>query len=284
MEKKKFLAAIGVIVILIYLGFVFLQSFSGGGAKGKSLVGYSVVRDVGGTVSEAEKQQAESKPPAVGLVRSSIVTSPFSIRIENIQDKYLAGDSVSFDYVIESKEDVEITYLVNIGCAGEGVPTATEDPKTVVVGPQSPVKETFSYGKIPDDAESQQCEAYVNIKEPTKFIRNFVFELEGKKTVDVQIELCGDEACAAQSSVFITNKPIYIRNMADGKGEVTAYLQKFNGKREPIVLPYIFTPTQSGTYILEVETNCDDCLKQSKEIYFGVIDKKPAFSIKQKAK
>lgn len=180
-----------------------------------------------------------------------------------IEPEFSFGDTVSFNYTIESDASQSISYTSWIECSTAPIPMLEIKTATLLSG--VPLYESKNYLYISKDIEPQECTAYVYISNPLNqtvskdFIINtnhsFNFELKIEKKVYTIGEDVNIDYISNLESPLIKANLIYPDNS----------IQNIN-------LPYSFKTDSIGNYYIEVNVSKEGYKAILVNEQFGVIE------------
>lgn len=191
----------------------------------------------------------------------------------DMNQNYYVGDTVSFNYSITSDARVNMTYVANVNCPN--APAEMLDIKSTILSPGSPLREEYSYLKVTDSIEPQECTAYVEILSPIeKFVlRNFSIKTNPSFRFNVALDKIVFERKNNVNISFSSN----VKNPS-----INATLIYPDKTVKQISMPYRFMADKIGVYELHVMASKQGYKTVSLDKKFAVIKEdvvvKDAFS------
>ncbi|MFH1777299.1 MAG: hypothetical protein ABH952_07065 [Candidatus Omnitrophota bacterium] len=191
------------------------------------------------------------------------------IEIE-IKDSFTTGEKISFNYLIISDVDHEITYMPLVVCPA--APVSLLQEKTVMLKSGEKYSNVYRGMTIDESFKPQDCTAYVQITSPFQQIEEKRFRIETKPDFDFSIVICKDKMCRQKCKTILKNETIYLGYDSELSGlSIVAKLTNPDGAIKQIGFPIAITAGQIGTYKLEVNASKSGYKTMTKKLEFGVI-------------
>lgn len=190
----------------------------------------------------------------------------------DVKQSFNVGESVSFTYSILSDVDVNVSYKVGVKC-DENIPIPFFSERNASLAANVAHTGTFNAGVLSDSASgSGNCNATVSITDSGIFAQK-QFRIEATPGLNININLCKDSSCSAQTIVFKKGDKVYLSLNSDLTGIVTvAKLTDSNGVTKEVTLPYDFVASDVGSYTLEVSASKSGYNEASASKQFAVIN------------
>lgn len=98
------------------------------------------------------------------------------------------------------------------------------------------------------------------------------FKVEGTlKKMEVELKACEDKRCDEESKVFGKGEKVYLDYESSVHLDSTVFLEYPNGTKKIISLPYEFSESQEGSYILKLNASKDGYEGIERNLIFGII-------------
>ena len=102
------------------------------------------------------------------------------------------------------------------------------------------------------------------------------------KQMPFAVNLCKDEECEYESSVFIQGDSIYVGYESPITGiQVAGSISFPDGSKENITLPTVVQVAETGSYVLQVTASKKGYKSETGEIDFAVIEQEPVIPVKK---
>jgi hypothetical protein len=168
-----------------------------------------------------------------------------------VKKDFKAGETVTFDYILTSDRNEEISFTPAIKCINGYEQILTI--KTVNLKQNEMFRETFEGFEVTESMDSMQCVASVKIVKPYTQVKEEIFKISTMEQIDLSINLCRDEDCLEKSNVFTKGERIYITYNSNVENpNVNAALTFPDGSIKVIDLPETIRASELGGYSLEV--------------------------------
>jgi len=218
----------------------------------------------------------DKKIKILGIIILFLIVMPF-VKAEivteiNIQNSFKLGETIFFDYTINSDIETNITFIPYILCSN--APQALLELKTISVGVNIPFSQIYNGIKITQEVEPQTCTAQIQIlsPEPQIFEKSFSIITNPSFSFDIRLD----------KKVFLKNEEIKINYDSSVKDLIIqATLTYPNGKKEQITLPSSIKAEQIGTYELKVTASKEGYKTVESKEQFGVIEKEAEIKNKE---
>ncbi len=207
------------------------------------------------------------------LAALALAVSASAVDIEiNAKDSFYPGDFIEFNYTVVSDTPLEVAYMAYVVCPS--APRAIVEQKTAFLNSSVQLRESHEDLLVSLDIEPQTCTAYVQILSPVQKITSKEFEIITDPSFDFRLLFCKDPSCSEQTKVFTMDELPRISFESEIENpEITATLTYPDNSSEQITLPTSISPTQVGTYGLEVTVSKAGYKSQTVKEMFGVIEK-----------
>ncbi|MGV8171370.1 MAG: hypothetical protein ACP5OA_01620 [Candidatus Woesearchaeota archaeon] len=183
------------------------------------------------------------------------------VRVD-VEPEFFSGDTISFNYMITSDVDKNITYVVRVDCPD--APAEMLNIKKATLREGVPLIEEHKYLKVTDSVEPQECSAYLAILESFESVTSKNFTINTTSSFDFNIIL--------NKKVFVKGEDIIIAYSSKVENpSVTAVLTYPDKSRKNIKLPYSLAADGVGTYNLKVSASKAGYKTVSLNEQFGVI-------------
>jgi len=134
--------------------------------------------------------------------------------------------------------------------------------------------EEYTYVKIDDTVEPQNCSAIVSIREPYKYFVSKNFSIVTNPSFSFNILTCRGESCTEKTKVFAQGEDIFLSYYSEVQNpSLTAVLTYPDMTTQQIGLPTAIKADQIGTYVLEVTASKEGYKIVTISDQFGVIKK-----------
>ena len=198
----------------------------------------------------------------------------------NIQDTFIDGEQIYFNYSLLSNFNGKIIYAPHILCPN--TPIAILRQKEVNLSANEIYSDLYSDIKINNFIEPQNCKAYLHILWPFQQTFEKDFEIKTNPSFSFDLNTCKDISCLIKSKVFVLNVPIYIDYKSNIRSPtITTTLINPDQTTKQLTLPTTIKPTQIGTYHLEVTASKESYKTIIKKEMFAVIEKSPEIASDQ---
>jgi len=206
-----------------------------------------------------------------GILLLNLVSASIDIRID-VNQGFIIGEKVNFDYTFISDTNEEITYTPKIKCAGGYESLLADETITLIKGVR--ITKNYEDFEITKELEKQQCLAIIKIKAPFIKVKEEVFEIVTYSDFSFNIKICKDSSCKEKTSVFLKNENPYISYFSSVENpSISASLIYPDGLIKSINLPTTISGSQIGTYELEVTVSKQGYKTATEKVQFGVIAK-----------
>lgn len=207
----------------------------------------------------------------LSIVLSSIVCAAITMDI-NVKQSFVFGDSINFDYIINSDVQQEIVYIADVSCPE--APKSMLFPFIKVVWPNSPIKEKYEYIVVTNNIEPQECTAYIKILSPVEQIFEKNFTIITNPSMVFKTLTCKDSSCENEAKIFYLGEDIYFKYVSEPSNPViSGHVTYPDGTVQDISIPSSIKASQIGTYELNIIVSKDGYKTLNQNIQFGVIEK-----------
>ena len=204
------------------------------------------------------------------MVLLTNLVSAITIVNIDIKSSFTEGETVKFDYTINSDKDQTITYLPHVICPN--APVAFLQEKTIDLKVNQPYIDNYKDITIDKFIEPQTCTAYIQIISPEKQLIEKNFTISTSPSFSFNIKTCKDQSCAEKSKVFLKDESIYINYDSEVQNPtIRAVLLYPNEIQKELTIPTLITADQIGTYELKVIASKENYKTIEKITQFGVI-------------
>ena len=139
---------------------------------------------------------------------------------KSLKKEGFKGEVVSFDYIIRSDQERDITYAALVECDDAPIPLV--DTLVGSVGPGKSVFEKFEYLEVNEEIITQECKAVVLVMKPEETTEEEYFNIISRKSLDFQTLFCKDKNCLEISKIFYGDDIIYL-NFDSDVGSLDGY-------------------------------------------------------------
>jgi len=187
----------------------------------------------------------------------------------SVNPEFNEGDTLSFNFSIQSSINETISYMPAIYCPNFPIPTLFTD--YINLTENLPYNGNYTFLLVNSLTESQECMAILEI-EKYNIHKESKFRINTQPSFDVNIQLCEDQNCLKKSKTFIQDAKIYL----DYESEVVnPYIEGIliypNNSEKKLTLPTDISLSQIGVYSLVIKISKEEYKDNSKTIKFSVI-------------
>ena len=186
----------------------------------------------------------------------------------DVEDSFIIGDEIFFEYEITSDTVLDISYLSGIDCPD--APIIRDDPVNVKLESGAPYKNSHLGFSVNEFMEPQECHAFVEIVSPMGLIitENFSVNTPPSFVFDIKLD----------KKVFMQGEEVNIDFESNISGvEIFAVLKLPDDSTKELNLPQSIKAEQIGTYTLDVTASKTGYRKSRVSEQFGIIEKEPTF-------
>ena len=200
----------------------------------------------------------------------SFVSAAIEIELD-VKSQFSSGETVKFNYSINSDVGQEISFFASVRCPNAPVPFIGQE--IVTLKPSTPYRGFYSGISIDYSIESQNCAAFVQVLEPTLAEEEKNFSIITPPSFSFDIKTCKDMVCVEESKVFLLNENIYIDYISEvAEPVIAAILALPDQTIQQLTIPTSIKATQIGTYELDITASKQDYKTITKKEQFGVIE------------
>jgi len=211
------------------------------------------------------------------LIILPFVCASLDVEID-VKPEFVIGDRLFFDYTITSTETEDVGYTPYIDCPNMAKPLLGYEVESLDAGVA--YTSTYEYGFVTENAEPQECVAFIQIGAPTEQRFEETFNIIAPASIAFRVLICEDLLCETESKTFVEDNEIYFSYISDVPSIVNEGILTYpDGKTKNIVLPISIKAEDVGTYDLEVTVSKTGYKDTNIKEQFAVIRKSAEISL-----
>jgi len=164
-----------------------------------------------------------------------------------VSESFVAGERMSFDYIIKSDVEQEVSFIPYFSCKEE-IPQLFPTERSEIIAFNKPIYGQYDGIVVDDNFPRQFCYATIELLRPYNKIFKEKVLINTKPKIDLNFGVCADANCGAQKKNFNIGEPVYLDVLSRQKFDTKVEISSPSGEVKIVKLPYIYTPNYIGKY------------------------------------